>query len=265
MKHGKYLSFYTIPEWAKHYMEYYNLKKILKQLYKILKGSHIFPHIWMAIIWSRAAGQLYSVWFWRAWRLDGTYWDERRREPVDFYNSRAVMYLLECSISIADKEILIQQWIYEYKRNVDKIEGFYHSQLANINNRFEELKITIKDQRVVWMLLLSIGPLLCEGCEEASGTWSKGWTRRSHKLDSCLCWHLRANSLVGQLLLNKLHLLQEVNNSVWTTCRIVKKFAKITRGYNTTEQSSQMMNYANEKDFLIHKELETIKKDLIVF
>ncbi len=39
MKFGKYLTFYMIPEWAKHYIEYNHLKRILKQLSKILKGT----------------------------------------------------------------------------------------------------------------------------------------------------------------------------------------------------------------------------------
>ena len=40
MKFGKYLSFYMIPEWTKNYLDYCHLKKILKQLSKVLKGFY---------------------------------------------------------------------------------------------------------------------------------------------------------------------------------------------------------------------------------
>ena len=39
MKFGNYLAFYMIPEWSKHYINYSHLKKILKQLSKLLKGK----------------------------------------------------------------------------------------------------------------------------------------------------------------------------------------------------------------------------------
>ena len=73
MKFCKYLGFYMIPEWAKHYIDYWHLKEILKQLSRILKGMRgLSPR--RAWIWQQCCFRYVHVP--HEWRLCRQYRDD---------------------------------------------------------------------------------------------------------------------------------------------------------------------------------------------
>eukprot|EP00826_Nyctotherus_ovalis_P020851 TRINITY_DN1661_c0_g2_i2.p1 TRINITY_DN1661_c0_g2~~TRINITY_DN1661_c0_g2_i2.p1 ORF type:complete len:156 (-),score=42.40 TRINITY_DN1661_c0_g2_i2:578-1045(-) len=153
MKFGNYLAFYMIPEWRKHYINYLHLKKILKQLSKLLKGK---PAATLERKFGESVASMVSEPFLNHKSTDNdiemeVYNSEECKQCSDSkINKRFVVSLSNEQLS--DEEIVIKQWIHEYTANVDNINSFYLSQIDVITNKLEELKMEIQKTQVILQL-----------------------------------------------------------------------------------------------------------------
>eukprot|EP01022_Parablepharisma_sp_SALTPOND_P004520 TRINITY_DN120435_c3_g1_i1.p1 TRINITY_DN120435_c3_g1~~TRINITY_DN120435_c3_g1_i1.p1 ORF type:complete len:700 (+),score=58.28 TRINITY_DN120435_c3_g1_i1:6770-8869(+) len=265
MKFGKYLAFYMIPEWTKHYLDYCHLKQILRQLSTILKGYLLnFSKCFLEREFERSFASLPSP-----SRLNGSSFENSiEMHP---YNNRQLSkrnlhrpgeiksYVVSiANEQLSDEEIVIKHWIHEYTANVDKVNDFYLSQLDTIMTRIDELKGEIKKATVT---LLSLSKNEQDKSDFAKGVKKRAEHGAKDELENATSW----NRAFADILVLIRWLDGYCSINLLATRKIIKKFVKITWGHEKSEHGPYLHNYTVEKDFAHPTRLGEIKKSLIEY